>query len=704
MTAASVLAFSGALLAGVFSTVAAVRARRSSALWPFAIGMAVLAGEGVLGGLIAGADGPGELARLQQWRLLVDSMVPASWMLFSQTYARGKGRDFLKRWRIAVAAAFILPPAILLCLRRHLIAQVLKDSATTHWIVRLDTAGILLYALLLVSSVAIVMNLERTYRAAVGTMRWRIKFMLLGVGSLFIARIYTSSEALLFRGVDLSVENLNSAAMVAAGLLIARSFRRAGHFDVDVYPSQSFLQGSITIVIAGIYLVVVGSFAKMTAYFGGDNAFEMKALIALVSLVSFAVVLQSDRARLHLNRFVSRHFHRPLYNYRAVWINFTDATTSRVEQTELCRALVKLIADLFQSLSVGIWLLDQEKGAMAMAASTFLPSASGNADGLSKAETDLLVGYLVVNQQPADFESSMEPWALALRMVHRSEFPNGGHRVLLPLMNQGEVIGAITIGDRVAGAEFTLQDFDMLNCIGRHASSSLRNVQMSQALLQAKELEAFQTMAAFFVHDLKNAASTLNLMLQNLPAHFDDPAFREDSLRGVTKTVAHINRLIERLSLIRHEQNITCVESDLNDVVSEALSAFESKAGTGLSKSLVPMPRVMLDREQMLKVVTNLVLNATESIAPAGRVRIETRAEPNWAILSVADNGCGMSPEFLSKGLFRPFTTTKKNGLGIGMFQSRLIVESHGGRIAVASEPGKGTTFQVFLPATILPK
>ena len=62
-------------------------------------------------------------------------------------------------------------------------------------------------------------------------------------------------------------------------------------------------------------------------------------------------------------------------------------------------------------------------------------------------------------------------------------------------------------------------------------------------------------------------------------------------------------------------------------------------------------------------------------------------------------NGCGMSPDFIARSLFRPFQTTKKNGLGIGMFQSKMIVEAHGGRIAVASQPGAGTTFQVFLPA-----
>jgi signal transduction histidine kinase len=68
-------------------------------------------------------------------------------------------------------------------------------------------------------------------------------------------------------------------------------------------------------------------------------------------------------------------------------------------------------------------------------------------------------------------------------------------------------------------------------------------------------------------------------------------------------------------------------------------------------------------------------------------------------VLSVADNGCGMSPAFLKDSLFRPFQSTKKKGLGIGMFQSRMVVEAHGGTIQVESEAGKGTTVRVSLPA-----
>jgi hypothetical protein len=67
-------------------------------------------------------------------------------------------------------------------------------------------------------------------------------------------------------------------------------------------------------------------------------------------------------------------------------------------------------------------------------------------------------------------------------------------------------------------------------------------------------------------------------------------------------------------------------------------------------------------------------------------------------MLTVTDNGCGMSPEFLNRSLFRPFKTTKKNGLGIGMFQSKMIIDAHKGRIEVESAPGKGTVFRLYLP------
>ena len=82
-----------------------------------------------------------------------------------------------------------------------------------------------------------------------------------------------------------------------------------------------------------------------------------------------------------------------------------------------------------------------------------------------------------------------------------------------------------------------------------------------------------------------------------------------------------------------------------------------------------------------------------------GRIQVRTDHHGGRIALSVTDNGCGMSPEFLRDSLFRPFQSTKSKGLGIGMFQSRMVVEAHGGSIEVESESGKGTTVRVSFPA-----
>ncbi|HZZ18198.1 MAG TPA: XrtA/PEP-CTERM system histidine kinase PrsK [Opitutaceae bacterium] len=680
------------------AAVRLIRPQRKTADWIWVYGMATLAVEAILAGLVSLAHSRDAVFPFQLYRTLSVSLVPGIWLLFSFTFARGDAFEYLKSRPLRSLALVAALPIFAAVFRYHLIGGFRFSDPDSPLLLDIGWAGVIVYAALLVSSILIVMNLERTFRAAVGTIRWRIKFMLMGVGAIFIVRIYTSSQVLLFRGVDLKLELLNSVALIVAAALVARSFLRTRQFEVAVYPSQSVLQGSITVLLAGIYLVVVGILAKMAAYVGGDNEFALKAFVTLVSLVVFAIFLQSDRVRMHLRRFVSRNFQRPLYDYRTVWRKFTEGTASRVQKDELCRSLLKMLADIFQSLSVAIWLWDDNREGMELTASTFVSGEKMAESKISAATAATLKKLFESAPDALDLEEHRSEWAGELKDRHPSQFPNGGHRICVPLVTQGEVIGLITLGDRVGGVEFSLQDFDMLKCVADDAAARLRNAQLSQKLLQAKELEAFQTMAAFFVHDLKNAASTLNLMLQNLPDHFDDPAFREDALRGVSKSVDHINRLIGRLGMLRHESTLHPTPQDLNDVVTAGMESLEQAAGGALSKDLRPLPKVMLDREQFGKVVTNLVLNATEALGRGGNIRVETRREGHWAVLSVADNGAGMSPEFLAKGLFRPFQTTKKTGLGIGMFQSKMIVEGHGGRITVASELGKGTTFEVFLP------
>lgn len=691
------LAFVAAILSGTLAVLVTWHDRRSIALWSFAAGMLAFGAESVFLGLSLRSMSPEEITYWQKWRLTVMSFLPGIWLLFSLTYARGNFLDFLKKWKFTLMTAFAIPVG---CVAFHndLFASIGRADEGEHWIIRLAAPGTVLYLVFLLSAVLVLMNLERTFRAAIGTMRWRVKFMVLGLGVVFAVRTYISSQVLLFRAIDSSLEVLSVCALLLGCALVLRSVFRLGQFETNVYPSQSLLHGSITVLLAGIYLFVVGMFAKVVTWLGGDATFTAEAFLVLVALVLLTMLLLSDRVRLHTRRFISRHFQRPLYDYRAVWRKFVQGTASCVKQPDLCQAAAKLITDIFEALSVSIWLFDEKKENLSLGASTFLSITRADEVKPQSDEIAVLAVELQSHPEPIDLDLSREHWARWLRRCHPDEFHKGGNRLCTPLLAGGDLLGIIIIGDRVGGVAFSSQDSDLLKCIGDEVAAGLLNLQLSQKLLQAKELEAFQTMSTFFVHDLKNTASTLNLMLQNLPLHFHDPTFREDALRGVAKTVAHINHLIGRLSLLRHELQIKPSKGDLNQLVAKALAGWENAPGITLLKELRPVPELSYDEDQMLKVVTNLVLNAREAVSQNGQVRIDTAQSNGWAVLTVADNGCGISPDFLSRSLFRPFQTTKKNGLGIGMFQSKMIVEAHGGRIEVESQAGKGTSFRILLP------
>ncbi|HEX2898190.1 MAG TPA: histidine kinase N-terminal 7TM domain-containing protein, partial [Bacteroidia bacterium] len=303
----SLLAFGSAGLGAFLALGAALKAGRSPDRWAFAAGMATLALERCFSGLMGSAVSPNAAFQWQVWRLTVIGCIPGIWLLFSLGYARGNAREFLRKWLYPLGVAFALPLSLVLLYRTRFIASTELIEGSRMLIFRLTGYGSMLHLLVLVAAILVLVNLEHTFRSAVGTVRWRIKFMLMGVGVLFLVRLFTVSQTLLFGSIDPRLDILHSGALVVAGILILRSLLRTGHFNLDVHPSHSVLQGSVTIFLVGVYLLLVGVLSKVVAYLGGDYSFASKALVVLVLLVLLAILLQSDRVRMHLGRFVSRH-------------------------------------------------------------------------------------------------------------------------------------------------------------------------------------------------------------------------------------------------------------------------------------------------------------------------------------------------------------------------------------------------------------
>jgi putative PEP-CTERM system histidine kinase len=477
--------------------------------------------------------------------------------------------------------------------------------------------------------------------------------------------------------------------------MLIRALTRAGLFKVDVYPSERVLQSSIAGLLAGAYLLAVGVLARLVTVLGGDRAFPLKAFFIIVALAGLAVLLLSERMRQYVHDFVARHFGRPQYDYRTAWLTLTERTASILDPEHLSRTIATWISETLHVLSVTIWLVDEQMGELKLAASTCFNEST---TPVSRADQQKLIEALKQVSDPFIVEEKRGAWVETLTAYYADYFKTGGSRVCVPLITRGNLAGMITLGDRVNAAPYGGEELDLLKCIGEQFASNLLNQKLSTELVQAKELEAFQTISAFFVHDLKNTASTLSLMLQNFRTHIDNPDFREDALRAISKATSHIQELIQRLSMVRQRLELRNKPVDLNELLKAATECLKGRPELRVVHELAPVPAVQADPEQLNKVFTNLLLNAAEATSNRGEVRLGTCQQNGWLVVSVADNGCGMSPEFIRKSLFRPFQSTKKGGLGIGMFHTRMIVEAHRGRIEVQSQPGTGTSFRVLLP------
>jgi putative PEP-CTERM system histidine kinase len=695
----ALLPFLAAALSALFAVAVAVWKRSSPASWFFVAGMLLLALESVFAGFTVRAGDIGEVAFWQRWAFLAKAFVPGVWLCFSLTYSRGEHREFLRKWRVLIAASFIVPVGCGAIFGGDVLHVLADPDHPNVWWLRFGLPGQILNGALLVGTILILANLEKRFRAAIGTMQWRIKFVVLGLAILFGARLYSHSQALLFSGQQLGLAEVDACGLIIGCLLMSVAYARRGFADIDVYPSHAVLQSSVTIFLAGIYLFVVGVLAHLVAFLGGASSLQFQAFVVLAAIAVLATLLLSDRIRQRIHRFVSRHFKRPEHDFRNVWTSFTLRTASVLDQTQLCVASTKLVSETFNVLSVTMWVIDDRRDRMVTGWSTSQEETL--AEGAPAAlPASTIIAELCARRRPFDLDEIQMEWAEALKAWCPRHFANkGGHRFAVPLFSGERCVGLLILADRVNGIRYTVEEFDLLKCIGDHIAMCLLNLRLTEELISARQLEAFQTMSAFFVHDLKNAAASLSLMLQNLPIHFDDPAFRADALRGIGNTVERINHLITRLGVLRNKLELKAVECDLNQLAQEALQ--NSRAGNDEVRwieKLALVPKIMADAEQLQNVFTNLLINAREAVNGRGEVIIETAQRNGRVVFSVTDNGCGMSPAFLRDSLFRPFSTTKKKGLGIGMFQSKMIVDAHHGDIEVESEPGKGTTFRVILP------
>ena len=670
---------------------------RSFSHCAFAAAMLPLALREIFSAMMAGEALPVKALRWESLGMQAAAFVPAGWLLFGFSLGESDVKAALKKWKGPLALSLLLPVAASVWGAAVFFRLPAGFEENPLSAIPLALPGYLFYLFYLVLSVWALVNVEGILRGASGSKRWRIKLLLLGLGGVFAVEIYAASQTLLFSSVDLSIKPVQTFALIAANVLIWFSLIRYRLLDLKIYPSQAVIYNSITLIAVGAYLVIVGLFAKVIDAFGGRGALPWGAFFIFIALLGLSLLLLSEGIRQRVKRFISRNFYRARYDYRKEWGAFTQRTSSILDIKDLCSMVCRVASETFGVSSVTIWLTDESKE-VRFGGSTVFSDSEIDTPLWTERWLAGLAPFLQEQSEPVDFHRSSDPQAKGLRESYPADFEKGRVRYAAPLLSNRQFLGWMTLNDRPTGEPFSVEDIDLLKTMADQSAATLLNLQWGQHLSKLKEREAFHAVSTFFIHDLKNLASMLSLTMQNLPVHFDNPAFRQEALRVISQSVAKMNAMCSRLSLVTKQLELRRTEVDLNDLVRTTLGEMSGSIGSSLIEDLHPLPNLEIDPEQFQKVLVNLILNANEATGQNGEIRVTTKRTDRSAVLSVQDNGYGIPEDFMKKSLFQPFQTTKSEGLGIGLYHSKKIVEAHHGQIEVESRVGSGTTFRVILP------
>jgi putative PEP-CTERM system histidine kinase len=664
----------------------------------FAVGMTVMAVESLLTGLCINAVIPEDVMFRLGLRNLVTAMVPGVWFIFSLSFSASNYRERLSSWKWIGIGVFILPMSVAVIFRDSFYVGYFSEIPFYNWTLNLGWPGYIFQILILSGAIMVLINIERILRNATGHFRWQIKFMILGIGCIFAARIYTISQTLLFNAMKMDLELVNDAALVVGSILVIISLYRTRHLNIKFYLSDKLIYNSISILFIGLYFIAVGALAKLSFWYGNSHRLPLKAFFILLALVGFFILFLSDRLKKNLKRTVSRHLKRPLYDYQKEWANFTHRTASVLGIRELSDVGVKIISKTFDVLSVTIWILNESGNDAFIGASTVFNIGKENEKGSIKNAVLEYIHTIKNKEIPFDIDYIEDKIPERLKGFDKALFDEMMMRYCIPLSAGGKLLGLVTLHKRVGDSRLTIEDFDLLKTMADQLASSMLNLMLSERLRESKQIETFQSLSAFFVHDLKNLASGLSLTVQNLPKHFENPEFRNDALESLSQSVDKIKLMCTKLTSLSQKVEPDLKTSDFNELVNKTLAGLNGVINDKIMKKFEPVPGIDLDSEQIQKVIVNFILNAHEATDQKGQIFISTSHKNGWVLLTIRDNGYGISREFMEKSLFHPFKTTKCKGMGIGVYHSKMIVEAHHGKIEVESEPGKGSTFRVFLP------
>ncbi|RIZ53035.1 XrtA/PEP-CTERM system histidine kinase PrsK [Vibrio sp. PID23_8] len=542
----------------------------------------------------------------------------------------------------------------------------------------------------LAQAILILCLIEQLYRRTAKVHRWKVKPLCLGLGLIYTYDLAFFSDALLIQRIDESFLYGRGWVSLIAIPFILLTVRRFQQWSIRIYVSRDILFHSTLLIVSGGYLLVMALTGYLIKYLGYSWSNIAQYVFLALSCSVLVSLFLSESLRSQLKVFIVKHFYENKYDYREEWMKFS-ATLESDSSTPYHVALTSMM----KPFNCEQGLLYEVKN------DRLIQRAENNAVSLYYQENlTNLSRQAIEHDWIVDIdEAKSKPTSMPFEFNHEDIENVGDIKYIVPVSGSGNLKFVFLISKINSTSKLDFEDRDLMKVIGTQLSVFINLHVTSSQLAENEQFIAFNQMSTFLIHDLKNVLAQLELLSKNAIKHKGNPEFIDDAFVTIDSAASRLNKVLSHLR--KHRVQDSGIEkTNLCEVVLQACTERKNTSPSPIC-DIRPDEKVFIeaDKERMKNVFSHIIQNSQDATQPDGCVTVSRINKKGFFAVSIEDDGIGMSEEFVTKRLFKPFDTTKGNaGMGIGAYDAKKFVEQLNGYIEVSSVEGVGSRFDVYIP------
>lgn len=605
----------------------------------------------------------------------------AVWLLFLQVFARESTTSLFKGRSLTVYGIAILSVVV-----------AVSAFFAPYFSLEVDTQGTRFFHLTLIGKYLVVgmifsltfglFQLESTFRASVGKLRRALVLPLVALVSFMGVLLVAAMMGLLYARIEFLGIQLSALLSIGATVAVSRFLVFEEIQSQRVVISREAVYSSVAVLLVGAYFLLIGGAVWLLVSLGGSPQIFFSVLAAFVLIVVFVALFLSSSLRARWRGMVDRSLYSGKLDLLTELSNFAEDVTVATDRQEMFVTMVAVLEQKCGMTDIVVALKGNRMGEFECS----YPANSPRALNLPELEDWLFrAGKMIAR-------SEIRPNVEKLSNEEGGFLEKEAGNQLIPLMARKELVGFISCNDSgVVSPEVRF----LIDSISHQMALSLLSAKQSEILLETRELASFTKLSSFVIHDVKNLISMLSMILQNAQSKFADPRFQQMTIETLGGAQERMKRMINRLSSPTKRLDYTLSGCDLKLIVLDLLEEMKlsTQRKVALKIDMGELPQVKGNAEKLKSVISNLIINGIEAMTNGGELELGAFVDNESVCLHIRDTGVGMTPEFIREKLFRPFQTSKTGGLGIGLYQSKELVQQMGGQLTVQSTPGEGSAF-----------